>query len=362
MAAFVSGTFTVMAHTGYIAYVGCYTTRKRNGRGRGIEVFRVAADGAWTHLQSVAGPANPSYLHIEPGRNKLYAVHGDGSEISTYALAADGRAELLNTRSTAGTNPVHLSPTPDGRWMVVANYASGNVVSLPMDADGVLGEVTGNLALTGELGPLPAHQKGSHPHMTCFDPSGRWLMVPDKGFDRVFTLKVDTGSGALSVASSMPAHPGAGPRHIAFHPEEPWAYVVGELDGTLIGCVVHPATGALESRQVISCMPENYEDERSSAAIAISPDGAHVYVSNRADHTVAMFRIDQHSGRVALEARLGSWGDKPRFIGVAPGGKTLLVANEMGDNIVEYVLGVNHGNPVERVATGSPVCIVFREA
>ena len=342
-----------------LAYVGCYTTPKRNGRGKGINVYRVGGDGAWMHEQLAPARDNPSFLHMDAQRNRLYSIHGDGGEISTYAVGANGHLELLGERSVEGSNPVHLTPTPDGRWMVVADYASGNVVTLPIAADGTLGAVTGNLALHGERGPHPTQQKGSHPHMTLYDRSGRWLLVPDKGYDRVFTLKVDLQSGALSVVSSMATRPAAGPRHLAFHPMRPWVYLVGELDATLIVCRFDAATGTLTTTQVIDSMPADYTGEKSCAGIAVSPDGTRVYMSNRPEHTVSVFAVDLESGCVKLETRLPSGGDKPRFISLGQGERSLLVANEAGDNILEIPLA--GGAPMLRAETGSPVCIVFKE-
>ncbi|HEY4373524.1 MAG TPA: lactonase family protein [Burkholderiales bacterium] len=341
------------------AYVGCYTTQKRSGRGKGINVYRVGGDGAWTHEQLAGGRDNPSFLHVDAARNRLYSVHGDGTEICTYAIGANGHLEFLDARPVEGVNPVHLTPTPDGRWMIVADYASGNVVSLPIAADGTLGAVTGNLALPGERGPHPTQQKGSHPHMTRYDPANRWLVVPDKGYDCVFTLDVDEKSGALSVVSSMKSLPGSGPRHMAFHPSRPWAYLVGELDATLIVCGFNPGTGALTAEQVVPSTPADYEGEKSCAGITVSPDGMKVYMSNRPDHTISVFAVDAASGHVKLETRLPSGGEKPRFIGLGHGEKSLLVANEAGDNILEMPL--NGGAAQLRATTGSPVCIVFKE-
>ncbi|HEX4327508.1 MAG TPA: lactonase family protein [Burkholderiales bacterium] len=342
-----------------LAYVGCYTTQKRSGRGKGINVYRVGGDGAWTHEQLAQAPDNPSFLQVDGLRNRLYAVHGDGGQISTYAIGANGHLESLGENSVEGTNPVHLTPTPDGRWMIVADYASGNVVSLPIANDGTLGAVAGNLAPPGARGPHPTQQKGSHPHMTHYDRSGRWLLVPDKGYDRVFTLKVDLQSGALSVVSSMATRPAAGPRHLAFHPMRPWVYLVGELDATLIVCRFDAATGTLTTDQVIDSMPADYTGEKSCAGIAVSPDGTRVYMSNRPDHSISVFAVDLETGDVKLETRLPSGGEKPRFISLGQGGKSLLVANEAGDNILELPLA--GGAPHLRATTGSPVCIVFKE-
>lgn len=341
------------------AYVGCYTTEKRGGRGKGINAYRVAGDGTWTHLQLAQARDNPSFLHVDSLRNRLYSVHGDGTEISTYAINGDGRLEFLRSQPVEGLNPVHLTPTPDGRWMIVADYASGNVVSLPIAADGTLGAVTGNLALPGERGPHPTQQKGSHPHMTLFDRSGRWLIVPDKGHDCVFTLKVDLHSGAIAVVSAMKSLPASGPRHFAFHPIRPWVYLVGELDATLIVCSFNAATGTLTPEQVVSSVPADYTGEKSCAGIAVSPDGGRVYLSNRPDHTLSVFAIDPATGHAKLETRLPSGGDKPRFIRLGHGEKTLLVANEGGDNILETPLA--GGAAQVRAQTGSPVCVVFKE-
>lgn len=343
----------MQTHPSWLAYVGSRTTRERNAHGRGLSVFRSDGAGAWKLAQVVEGLANPSFLCLHPHRPRLYAVHGDFSEITTFAIDHGGLLTQRTQQSTRGNNPVHLALNPSSRWLLVANYASGNVVSIAVDDQGDLGSVHGVLTLPGAPGPHP-QQKGSHPHQVCFTPDGRHAMVPDKGLDRVFTLKVDETSGRLTLAGVLATPPGSGPRHLAFHPEQSLAYLVGELDRTVMCLRVDIEHGALAIQDVRSSVPAGIA-HGSGAGIVLSPDARRLYVSNRGHNSIAMFDV-------GTEGKLGqpSWlpaGETPRFITQLPNGGPLVVAREDGHSIA----ALEGAGWVDVAHTGSPVCIVVRE-
>src|SRR3954454_6883622 len=175
------------------AYVGCYTTLDRGGRGEGIQVYRMdSRSGAWEHVQLLAGIPNPSFLAVDAAGRTLYCVHGGNTyrAASAFAIAPDtGRLTFLNTEDTGGANPVHLDIHPSGRFMVVASYTDGMVAALPINADGTLGPRSDLIAQTGTPGPDPIEQAGPHPHHNPFDPAGRFVAVPDKGLDRTFVYR-----------------------------------------------------------------------------------------------------------------------------------------------------------------------------
>jgi 6-phosphogluconolactonase len=338
----------------WLAYVGCRTTRERNAQGRGLAVFRVDAQGPWQPLQLVEGLRNPSYLCAHPTQPRLYAVHGDFSEISTFAIGPDGLLERIAEQSTRGANPVHLALTPSARWLLVANYAAGAVVTMRVGADGGLGAVAHELRLPGERGPH-AQQDASHPHQVCVSPDGRHAFVPDKGLDRVFALAINEDTGVMRIASATPMRPGSGPRHMAFHPGLPLAYVVGELDRTVTVAGVDAASGALTPVAVHSTVPPDVVDG-SAGGIVLSPDGTTVFVSNRGHDSVAAFPLGP-GGTLGDPGWLAA-GRTPRFIGRTPSGR-LLVAREDGHSIAALDSGRATFNDVAR--TGSPVCVVFRK-
>jgi 6-phosphogluconolactonase len=376
-----------------IAYVGSRTTRARNARGAGITVWRVdARSGRWTLLQTVRAddgdpttpdapgqiPVNPSFLALNREQTRLYSVHGDDTKVSAFAIDRAGRLSLLNTVDTGRRNPVHLAVDPTGRWLVVANLAPpGSVISLPILPDGSLGAVAGALPLPGTPGPHKTQQLGPNPHMVQFDPTGRWLLIPDRGLDRVFTATLDAASGALSLAD-----PGftqtrelEGPRHAAFHPTRPFAYVVNELRSTVTSYRWDGRTGALSPLQVLPTTPPEMTGDSRAAGIVVSPDGQYLYASNRsgagdatpggpAPDTIAVYRI-QRSGVLQTVGWVSTDGIRPRFIGLDLTGRRLYAANEVSDTIVGFDLTRNAGRPRPTgvaARTGSPVCIVFRSA
>src|SRR5215813_15529471 len=218
------------------AYVGSFTTAQRKARGDGIHVYRVdPATGAWTHIQHIGDLVNPSYLALSHDQRFLYSVHADEDYATAFALdPATGQAKLLNRAATGGKNGVRQAVDPSGKFLVMANYASGSVAVLPIAPDGSLKDQHQLVQLPGEPGPHKVEQTSSHAHDIVFDPSGHFVLVPDKGLDRVFVFRFDAATGRLTPAEpdSVKARPGAGPRHLAFHPKLPIVWVLNELDST----------------------------------------------------------------------------------------------------------------------------------
>src|SRR5579859_1138409 len=267
------------------AYVGCYTTADRDGRGPGISAYRVdAATGLWAATPVLQGITNPSFLALDPRQKFLYCVHGGSGEgVSSFARSANGALAYLNTQPSGGINPVHLSIHPSSTCLVVANYTGATVAMLPIAPDGTLGAPTHVLPLKGEPGPDPAEQPGPHPHDIPLDPSGHFAVVPDKGLDRVFVFRLDTAHGSLvpTEQGSIQAQPGAGPRHAAFHPHAPFLYVINELDSTVTAYRFDNNDGALTELQVITSLPADFTGRSTGAEIAVAPSGRFVYASNR---------------------------------------------------------------------------------
>src|SRR5215813_4455256 len=203
------------------AYVGSFTTAQRKAHGDGIHVYRVdPATSDWTHVQHIGDLVNPSFLALSPDQRFLYSVHGDEDYATAFALdRSTGQAKVLNRAATGGKNGVRQAVDPTSKFLIVANYSSGSVAVLPIAPDGSLKDQHQLIALPGEPGPHRVEQASSHPHDIVFDPSGRFVLVPDKGLDRVFVFRFDPANGRLSPATpgSVATRPGAGPRHLSFH-------------------------------------------------------------------------------------------------------------------------------------------------
>jgi 6-phosphogluconolactonase len=348
------------------AYVGSFTTAERKARGDGIHVYRVdPATGAWTHIQHVGDLTNPSYLALSPDQRFLYSVHGDEDYATAFALNRDtGHAKVLNRAATGGSNGVRQAIDPAGRFMVVANYASGTVAVLPIAPDGSLKDQHQLAVLEGERGPHRTQQTGSLPHDIVLDRSGRFVLVPDKGLDRVFVFRLDTASGRLSPTGqgSVQTRPGAGPRHLAFHPRLPIVWVLNELDSTATTYRWDAGTGALAPVQVITTLPTDFTGYSTTAEIAVTPEGRFVYCSNRGHDSVAIYAADTTNGLLNSVGWQPSQGARPRFICLDPAGRFLHAANEQSDTVVTFRVDPVSGElaptgQVIRIA--SPVTIVF---
>jgi len=355
-----------LSQTPRFAYVGSRTTKERNARGVGITVYRYAPEtGACTLVQTLNELVNPSFLTFDQSQTRLYCVHGDLSEVSSFAIdAKTGELTKLNTVGTQGKNPVHLSVDPTGKFLAVANYATGGFAIFPIQDDGSLGELAHLESLPGEPGPHKVEQSSSHPHMIPFDPSGRFLVIPDKGLDGVFVYRVQQNNakyGATQV-SMVKAREGSGPRHVVFTPAGKNAYVVNELDSSVTGYAYDPEQGSLKPQEIVSTLPSNFTGNSRAAAIVMAPSGKYLYVSNRGHDSVTTFALED-SGAFAAKAHTPSQGRKPRFMNLTPDGKRLFVANEETDTIVGFdvdqasgALAVNG----QVIKTGSPVCMIFK--
>jgi 6-phosphogluconolactonase len=348
------------------AYVGSFTTAQRKARGEGIHVYRAdPATGAWTHVHHVGDLVNPSFLAVSPDQRFLYCVHGDADYATAFALDREtGQATLLNRAATGGKNGVRQAVDPDGKFLVVVNYASGSVAVLPIAPDGSLQDQQQLVALPGEPGPHKTEQPSSHPHDVVFDPSGRFVLVPDKGLDRVFVFRFDAAGGRLAPAEPdcVRTRPGAGPRHLAFHPKLPVVWVLNELDSTVATYRWDAGRGALTPIQVATTLPTDFTGYSTTAEIAVTPDGRFVYCSNRGHDSVTLYAADAHNGSLTAIGWQSTQGRGPRFIGLDPAGNFLHAANEQGDTIVTFRVDSGSGSlaPTGQVIrNASPATIVF---
>jgi 6-phosphogluconolactonase len=355
---------------GSYAYVGCYTTPDRDGRGNGINAYRMDTEtGAWTHIQLLEGIGNPSWLTLHPSQPRLYSVHGGNffSEVSAYAIdPATGQLSPLGSQPCGSPNPVAISISPISPYAVVAGYNAGKVAALPVNPDGSLGPMSDLVTLVGQPGPHPTEQNVSHPHHIPIDPSGRHFVVPDKGFDRTYVFRVDPATGKIvpTEQASVQARPGAAPRHLAFHPTAPYAYQCNEIDSTVTTFGYDAETGRLDELSIQTTLPAGYSERNSTAEIQVAPSGRFIYVSNRGHNSIAIFAVDAASGRLTSIGWESTQGEQPRFFALDPAGRFLYAANQASHTIVTFRVDPEAGTltPTGQVVeTGSPVSIVFAE-
>ena len=257
-------------------YVGSYTKDPPGGGSNnpiGLSVFKFdPTTGALTPVQQVKS-ANPSFVALDPTRRFLYVINEiddyEGQKLGSaeaYAIdPASGMVTLLNRQPVGGPIPAHLAVDPSGRHLVVGNYTGGNFVVLPIEADGRLGPVSGEIKDSG-AGPNKQRQEAPHPHAVVFDPAGRYIAAADLGIDKVLTFRLN--DGGLVRVGEAPAAPGAGPRHLAFDTNGRVLYVVNELNATVSAYAYDPATGQIgKEMQTISTEPAGYAGPHSTAEI-----------------------------------------------------------------------------------------------
>jgi 6-phosphogluconolactonase len=352
----------------FFVYVGCRTTKERNARGKGISVCTMdTASGEWSQIQLFEGLINPSFLAFDRAQRFLYCVHGDFDEVSAFSIDSNsGKLSFVNRQNTGGTNPVHLSVDPSGRFVVIANYGTGSVVSLPILVNGSLGPLRHRIELPGSPGPHRLEQTSSHPHQIAFSPDGKFIVVPDKGLDRIFMIALNELEGTLEIsnAGTVNTRSAAGPRHAGFHPTLSYMYVINELDSTVTTYRFDGRVGKPQPLERISTLPPTFTGNNAAAGIAVHPSGRYLYCSNRGHDSIARFAISADGASLSAVDWEPSQGKQPRFFALDPSGSFLYAANEMSDTIIPFHIETQDGRlrPLGQVIeTGSPVCVVFKD-
>jgi 6-phosphogluconolactonase len=351
---------------GVRVYLGTYN---RNGS-KGIYVSRLdTATGALAAPELAAEANSASFVAVDPSHKFLFAVsevdryNGQpAGALSAFAIdAASGKLTLLNTQSTRGPGPCHVSIDRTGRCAVVANYSGGSVACLPIGQDGKLGEATSFIQHQGSS-VNRQRQQGPHAHAAYIDAANRFVFVPDLGMDKVMTYRLDATAGKLTAAEppSVSMTPGAGPRHMAFHPTAPYAFVISEMGNTITTMAYDAAAGTLKPADSVSTLPEGFRGQSSTAEIQIHPSGKFLYGSNRGHDSIVAFAIDPATGKLKLIGHEPTQGKTPRNFAIDPTGTFLLAANQDGNNVVVFRIDAQSGKlqPTgQSIKVGSPVCI-----
>lgn len=344
------------------AYVGCRTTKERNARGKGIKVFEIRPEGEWKLIQTVGNLTNPSYLCKDQTGKFLYTIHGDFSEISAFSIdEKTGMLTYLNTASTGGINPVHLSVDRTNRWIFVANLQTGTVAVIPRNEDGSIKDVEKLYTISGKK-----EETISHPHQVIQDQTGKYLFVScqgrKEGFGQVDVYRIHKEDGSLEKTCVVKSREIAEPRHIAVHKNNKWCYGVNEKDYSITFYEFDEMQGVLTPKQILPTLPDTYTGDGWASGIVLSPDGNHVVVSNRKHDSITSFSIHPETGKLKFCDCVKTGGGQPRFITVEKGEKIILAANETTDTITEFRLDPETGKlsaTGKMIETESPVCVIF---
>lgn len=342
--------------------IGTYTT----GKSEGVYVYRFnSATGDFDSV-SMAKTPNPSYLGISPDEKFVYAVNenadkGNGGKVSSFAFdKQQGKLSLINVQQSGGDDPCYVSVDKTNKWIAIANYTSGTLSVLPIKGNGGLDPASTVIQQTG-YSVNTERQTSPHMHCVIFSKDNKYLFASDLGTDKVMVYSFDEKNGKLAEATSpfVMVKAGAGPRHLTFHPNNKYAYLIEELTGTI--SAYSYKNGAFSLFQNASALPPDYMGSVGSADIHVSADGKFLYASNRGEsNTIAIYKINQQNGSITLVGHQSTLGQTPRNFNFDPSGNFLLVANQDSDDIVIFKVDKKTGllsDSGKRIKAGNPVCV-----
>jgi 6-phosphogluconolactonase len=357
----------------YLVYIGTYTSKSAS---KGIYVYSFdPGTGKLTSLGVAAESEDPSFLVLHPSGRYLYAVNeidhfGAQKSGAASSFSIDhktGKLTLLNQVATRGAGPCHISLDKSGKFALVANYDGGSVASFPVHDDGTLGEAADLVQHHGSS-VNKERQEGPHAHWIGTSPDNHFALAADLGLDEVLIYRFNSAKGTLTPNNPPYAklNPGSGPRHIAFHPNGKFAFVLNELEDTVAAFAYKASNGSLSPLQTVSALStlrKDYKGPKEAAEIAVHPNGKFLYASNRAGiDTISAFSINPSKGTLSLRDEYPTMGKTPRNFAIDPTGKFLLAANQESNNIVVFRIDSTTGALAptgEIVEAPAPVCIMF---
>ena len=354
---------------GTLVFIGTYASPAS----KGIYVSRLdPSTGALSAPTLAAEIRNPSFLAASPDGRFLYAVSEvdavagtPGGAVAGYAIdKAAGTLKALNTQSTVGGGPCHVSVA--GKMVFAANYGGGSIAAYPMAADGTLKPASTFVQHKGSS-VNPNRQKGPHAHGVTPDPSGKFLYVPDLGLDQVLVYRIDAAAGTIAPATPpftaiTPA--GSGPRHIAISRDGKHAYVITEMFCTIGVFDRNAANGALSPVQTISTLPagQAVEQGMSTAEVLLHPSGKFLYGSNRGHDSLVVYGVDASTGKLTLLQHVPTGGKTPRAFNIDPTGTFLVVGNQNSDTVGTFRIDPAKGTLTatgHTISVGKPVSFEF---
>ena len=339
------------------------------GTNGAIHAFHLDPEtGRLKPAQRTEGVEHPFFLAVSRDQRFLYSIHAknfggkEPEQVAAYALEGrTGRLKLLNRQSTRGTASCYLDVDATGKTVLVANYTTGNVGSLPVRDDGSLGEMVSFFQHAGSSVDLP-RQKGPNAHSFVVSPDNRFAFATDLGIDQVLGYRLDAANAKLTPNDPpfAKAPPGAGPRHLIFHPNGKHIYVINELKNSVTLFDYTAAAGTLTERQTISTLPADFTGKSYCADLKITPNGKFLYGTNRGHDSIAAYRLGD-DGRLTLLGIEPSLGKGPQNLAFAVNGKFLLCANMAGKNVAAFRVDAQTGglkSVGEPLALTSPSCIM----
>lgn len=353
----------------HFVYFGTYTGAKS----KGIYIARFdSTAGKLSEPELAVETKSPNFLALDPTGKFLYAAgemnntpEKRGAVSSFKRDPKTGRLTLLNQQLSGGNGPCHVSVDATGKTLLVANYGSGSIASLPIKVDGSLGAAAATIQHTGSS-VNQKRQAGPHAHFIVPSPDNRFALTCDLGLDKVLIYPLDTAAAKLVTNNSSFANvaPGAGPRHLAFSRDGRFVYVINEMKLAITVFTYDAKTAAMTEVQTLSTLPADCvaTEKDSCAQVVVHPMGKFVYGSNRGHDTIAVFSADANTGKLTLIQNEPTQGKTPRNFAIDPSGRWLLAENQNSDTVVVFAIDAASGTlkPTgQTITVGSPVCAVF---
>lgn len=344
--------------TKYLGYVGTYTKQDS----KGVYQFTLDTDNkTLSDVKLAAELGNPTYVTVSDDHKNLYAVSKDGENGGVTAFSIEektGALTKLNAQYGAGSPPCHVSVDHEKNTVVTANYHTTNLVSYRTNEDGSIQPATSEIAHEG-TGPHERQEK-PHMHFAGFTPDEKYVIAIDLGSDRVMTYAALEGE--LTQVQVFQAAPGSGPRHITFHPNQKYAYVMTELSSEVLVLHYEEKDGSFTQQQSIKTIPETFTETNDGSAIHISSDGEYVYAGNRGHNSIARYKVDQDSGQLTFVEWTSTEGNWPRDFVLDPTEQFLIATNQKSNTMTLFERDKATGKlslVQSDVHVPEPVCVKF---
>lgn len=325
----------IAAPFSYEFLVGTYTDSLHHG----INHLYFSPDENLMTVQTIAaGIANPSFVIASKDGKKVFSLEEEagikgGKVLSFTRNPETNELNLIDQDDSEGDHPCHISLSPEEDFLILGNYSGGSLTVFEVDSLGQVNFVQ-KIQHSGKS-INPDRQEGPHVHSTTFDPEGKRVVVADLGTDKVYVYDFNAQNNEpLRLAGEYPMTPGDGPRHLAFSADGKEVLVVEEMSAVLD--VFGYENGVLTLKQRLSLLDEGFKGAVGAAEIRVSPDGKHVYVSNRGEaNTISVFG-KKPDGSYTRVQNIPSGGLMPRNFNLTGDGKYLLAAHQASHDIVIF--------------------------
>lgn len=343
-----------------------YFGSHRNGPGIGFSLGRFNTHtGVLTKPEFLLEARQPAYFVIHPDGRHLYTCNsGSPGGVSAYTIEPrTGALTLLNRQLAGGGDTSYISLDRTNRYVLAANYDGGNIAVFALKPDGSIGDWTAFVQHTGKSVD-PQRQTHAYAHAIVVSPDNRYVLVPDLGVDKLFVYRFDEKTGALTphTPAFVTVPPGSGPRHVKFHPNGRWVYLINEMGSIVIGYEWDAAKGTLTEFQTVSTLPADFKAANACAEVEIHPNGKFLYGTNRGHDSLAAFSIDATNGRLTPIQHVSSAGKTPRNFAFDPTGKWIVCTNHASNNAVVFRVDDTTGKLTQQgepISVPAPFCERF---